>query len=45
MAAGMPALLEADVRIIGGCCGSTPAHIQRFREILDHARHENRARP
>jgi 5-methyltetrahydrofolate--homocysteine methyltransferase len=45
MAAELPALLAADVRIIGGCCGSTPAHIRRFREILDHARHEDRARP
>lgn len=45
MAAGVPALLAADVRIVGGCCGSTPAHIRRFREILAHARHEDRARP
>jgi 5-methyltetrahydrofolate--homocysteine methyltransferase len=35
MAAGLPALLEAGPRIVGGCCGSTPAHIRRFREILD----------
>jgi 5-methyltetrahydrofolate--homocysteine methyltransferase len=45
MADGLPALLDAGVRIIGGCCGSTPAHIRKFREILDHARHEDRARP
>jgi 5-methyltetrahydrofolate--homocysteine methyltransferase len=44
MAAGVSALLEAGVRIVGGCCGSTPAHIRRFREVLDHARHEDRAR-
>jgi 5-methyltetrahydrofolate--homocysteine methyltransferase len=35
MAAGLPALLVAGPRIVGGCCGSTPAHIRRFREILD----------
>jgi 5-methyltetrahydrofolate--homocysteine methyltransferase len=35
MAAGLPALLEAGPRVVGGCCGSTPAHIRRFREILD----------
>jgi 5-methyltetrahydrofolate--homocysteine methyltransferase len=44
MAAGVSALLEAGVRIVGGCCGSTPAHTRRFREVLDHARHEDRAR-
>lgn len=37
MASGIPALLEAGARIIGGCCGSTPAHIRKFREVLDHA--------
>jgi 5-methyltetrahydrofolate--homocysteine methyltransferase len=35
MAAGLPALLAAGPRIVGGCCGSTPAHIRRFRQILD----------
>jgi 5-methyltetrahydrofolate--homocysteine methyltransferase len=35
MSAGLPALLDAGPRIVGGCCGSTPAHIRRFREILD----------
>ena len=35
MAAGLPALLASGPRIVGGCCGSTPAHIRRFREILD----------
>lgn len=38
MAAGLPALVDAGARIVGGCCGSTPAHILRFREILDRAR-------
>jgi 5-methyltetrahydrofolate--homocysteine methyltransferase len=40
MALGLPALLEAGANIVGGCCGSTPAHIRRFREILD-ARNES----
>jgi 5-methyltetrahydrofolate--homocysteine methyltransferase len=35
MGAGLPGLLAAGARIVGGCCGSTPAHIRRFREILD----------
>ena len=37
MAAGVPELLEAGARIIGGCCGSTPAHIRRFREVLNES--------
>jgi 5-methyltetrahydrofolate--homocysteine methyltransferase len=37
MAAELPALLAAGPRIVGGCCGSTPAHIRRFRAILDAA--------
>ena len=28
MAASVPGLLEAGANIIGGCCGSTPAHIR-----------------
>lgn len=35
MGEGLEALLAAGARIVGGCCGSTPAHIRRFREILD----------
>ena len=35
MAEGLPALLAAGVSIVGGCCGSTPDHIRRFRQILD----------
>ena len=35
MSAGLPDLLAAGVRIVGGCCGSTPAHIRRFRQIVD----------
>ena len=35
MAKDLPGLLAAGANIVGGCCGSTPAHIRRFREILD----------
>lgn len=37
MAEGVTQLVEAGVRILGGCCGSTPDHIRKFREVLDHA--------
>jgi 5-methyltetrahydrofolate--homocysteine methyltransferase len=37
MAAGLPELLAAGARVVGGCCGSTPAHIRRLREVLDKA--------
>jgi 5-methyltetrahydrofolate--homocysteine methyltransferase len=37
MAAGLPALLAAGARIVGGCCGSTPAHVRRLRAALDAA--------
>ena len=35
MVAELPALLETGVNIVGGCCGSTPAHIRAFRKIID----------
>ena len=35
MAAELPTLLAAGVRIVGGCCGSTPDHIRLFRTIID----------
>lgn len=38
MARGLPALLDAGAAIVGGCCGSTPAHIAKFRSILDARR-------
>lgn len=34
MAARLPELLEAGVSMIGGCCGTTPAHIAAFRPIV-----------
>jgi 5-methyltetrahydrofolate--homocysteine methyltransferase len=35
MAARIPDLLAAGVSIIGGCCGTTPAHIRAFRAAID----------
>jgi 5-methyltetrahydrofolate--homocysteine methyltransferase len=35
MAARLPELLEAGVTMVGGCCGTTPAHIAAFRPIVD----------
>jgi len=34
-------LLEAGVTMVGGCCGTTPAHIAAFRRVVDewNARH------
>lgn len=36
-AAAVPALLAAGVQIIGGCCGTTPAHVRALREAVDAA--------
>jgi 5-methyltetrahydrofolate--homocysteine methyltransferase len=44
MADGLEELLEVGVRIVGGCCGSTPAHIRKFREVLDRVGTQSRAR-
>ena len=38
MASKVPALLEAGVSIIGGCCGTTPEHIAAIRERVDALR-------
>jgi 5-methyltetrahydrofolate--homocysteine methyltransferase len=35
MALGLNDVIAAGARIVGGCCGSTPDHIRRFRQILD----------
>jgi 5-methyltetrahydrofolate--homocysteine methyltransferase len=47
MAARLPELLEAGVRMVGGCCGTTPAHIAAFRPVVEawNARREQGARP
>jgi 5-methyltetrahydrofolate--homocysteine methyltransferase len=35
MAAALPTLLEAGIAMVGGCCGTTPQHIQQFRAVVD----------
>jgi methionine synthase I (cobalamin-dependent) len=35
MADRLPELLEAGVSMVGGCCGTTPAHIAVFRKVID----------
>jgi 5-methyltetrahydrofolate--homocysteine methyltransferase len=35
MAARLPELLEAGVSMVGGCCGTTPAHIAAFRTVIE----------
>ncbi|MDD2717698.1 MAG: homocysteine S-methyltransferase family protein [Candidatus Wallbacteria bacterium] len=35
MAKFIPALVKAGVKIIGGCCGTTPEHIRAFRKAVD----------
>jgi 5-methyltetrahydrofolate--homocysteine methyltransferase len=35
MAALVPALLDAGASIVGGCCGTTPAHIAAIRGAVD----------
>jgi 5-methyltetrahydrofolate--homocysteine methyltransferase len=36
MAAKAIALVDLGVTLIGGCCGTTPAHIRAIRQVLDH---------
>jgi 5-methyltetrahydrofolate--homocysteine methyltransferase len=38
MAALVGALIEAGATIIGGCCGTTPAHIRAIKSAVDTAR-------
>ncbi len=35
MAARLPELLAAGVGMVGGCCGTTPAHIAAFTPVVD----------
>jgi 5-methyltetrahydrofolate--homocysteine methyltransferase len=39
MTAHLPELLEAGVSMVGGCCGTAPAHIAAFRPIVDAWNH------
>jgi len=38
MAASVPALVAAGANIVGGCCGTTPAHIRAIRKAVDGLR-------
>lgn len=38
MARLVPELLRAGANIIGGCCGTTPEHIRKVREVLSSTR-------
>jgi 5-methyltetrahydrofolate--homocysteine methyltransferase len=35
MAGRVPELIEAGANIIGGCCGTGPAHIEAIRRAVD----------
>jgi 5-methyltetrahydrofolate--homocysteine methyltransferase len=35
MASYVPQIIEAGVNIIGGCCGTTPEHIAKIKQIID----------
>ncbi len=37
MAGRIKDLLDLDVSVVGGCCGTTPEHIKAFREVVDLA--------
>jgi methionine synthase I (cobalamin-dependent) len=36
MAERLPELLEAGANMVGGCCGTTPAHVAVFRRVVDN---------
>lgn len=38
LASWVPALVEAGVRVVGGCCGTTPEHVQAIRRAVTAAR-------
>jgi len=38
MAAAFPAILDAGARIVGACCGSTPAHIKAIAGVVHRRR-------
>ena len=40
MTGELSALLSAGANIVGGCCGSSPAHLRLFRELLDKTQGE-----
>lgn len=40
MAAYVPKLAQAGVRVLGGCCGTTPDHIKKMGRVFRKARHK-----
>ena len=40
MTAALTALISAGANIVGGCCGSSPAHLRLFRKLLDETQGE-----
>ncbi len=36
MAGLVPKIIAAGANIVGGCCGTTPAHISRVRQVVDN---------
>jgi homocysteine S-methyltransferase len=38
-------MVEAGARMVGGCCGTTPAHVLAMREVLDRRSPGTRPRP
>jgi 5-methyltetrahydrofolate--homocysteine methyltransferase len=41
MAEKIRGLIECGVSVIGGCCGTTPKHIEAFRRVVDDAARES----
>jgi 5-methyltetrahydrofolate--homocysteine methyltransferase len=39
---GLQECLKAGAQLVGGCCGTTPAHIQAAAELLGKKPHNNR---
>jgi methionine synthase I (cobalamin-dependent) len=44
-AQAVPALLGLGVRLLGGCCGTTEAHVAALRAAIDAAPARARSRP
>ena len=45
MARWVKDLLEVGVKVVGGCCGTTPAHIRRIVEEVDRCKRQGLDRP
>jgi 5-methyltetrahydrofolate--homocysteine methyltransferase len=41
MALGVPDVLKAGIGIVGSCCGSTPAHTQAIRKVVEEYNRKN----